>query len=388
MTKRSWISCLLVGCMTMAISTSAFAQAKKMEEPLVVPKGDNLVEVTVVGQGMTKDDAERDAKRKAIERGAGSIIDSRSEVKDFVLIKDTVIARSTGFVQGYEVISAKQQEDDVWVVKIKCTVSVKGIEDMWGTVQNLLKERGRPKIMVFVNEKIGEKVAEDSTVGTKIEDLLLKSGFLLVDKKQMKDIDRKDMESAAADDKPEKMQAIAKKFGAQIFITGSCDAAAGERSSVQGIMLHRYGARGNIRVFNSDDAGMLASKNDNAYSVDRMPNVAADKSLVALGDKIAPQVQNEILRVWLDAMTGGGSVKLEIDNITLKQANAIAETLKGIKEIKDVPDPEFHNKVAEFNIQCTTTAKDLAKKISNAVDKLEITDVSQNVIKATYTTGN
>lgn len=383
MSKRFIFSGLVAVLAVSLAASLALAQAKA-EEAVVVKKGENLVEVTVSGAGMTKEEAERDAKRKAIERGAGSYIHSQSETKDFALVKDTVLARAAGYVQAFEVISAKQLDDDTWSVKLKCTVSIKGIEDTWGVVQNLLKERGRPKIMVFVSEKVGEKVAEDSTVGTKIENLLLKSGFLLVDKNQIKAIDKKDLDAAIAEDKPDKAQAIAKRFGAQLFITGSCDAAAGERSAVQGVMLNRYGARGNIRVFNSDDAGLLASQNANEYSADRMPNVAADKALAALGDKIAPMIQDDILRCWLDAMTGGGAVKLEVDGITFKQATLLAEELKKIKDIKDVPDPEFHNKVAEYNFQATGTAKDLAKKIMVQIEKLDVTDVSQNVIKATY----
>ena len=361
----------------MALASAGWAQN-------VVKKGDNLVEVTVAGLGSSKEEALRDAQRKAVEQGAGTLIYSQSKTQDMALVKDTVLARSAGFVQSYTIVGEKAADDGLVELKVKIVVSIKGIEDFWGVTVNLLKEMGRPKIMVFINEKIGNEVVPDSTVQTVIESELLKSGFILVDKNQLKEIDKKDLAAAVAEDNPAKVQAIAKRFGAQLFITGSCDAAAGERSAVQGVMLNRYGARGNIRVFNSDDAGLLASQNANEYSADRMPNVAADKALAALGDKIAPMIQDDILRCWLDAMTGGGAVKLEVDGITFKQATLLAEELKKIKDIKDVPDPEFHNKVAEYNFQATGTAKDLAKKIMVQIEKLDVTDVSQNVIKATY----
>ena len=377
---------LLVAC-TVVFTNIAVAQPKK-DDAEVVKKGDNLVEVTCTGSGMNKDEAIRDAQRKAVERGAGTFIYSQSETKDFALVRDTILAKAAGFVQSTDILSTKTADDDVVTVKAKIVVSVKGIEDTWGVVQNLLKSMGRPKIMVFINEKIGTNVVEDSTVGTKIENLLLNSGFQLVDKKQIKEIDKKDMAAAVAEDKPDKMQALAKKFGAQIFISGSAETSHGQAGeAAPGVVIFKYGSKGNVKCYSADSANMFASENDNAFSADRMQNVAADKSLAALGDKIALKIQFKILQSWMETLQGRGEVKLEIEGITLKQANAVAEELKKIKGVTDVPDPEFHNKVAEFNIQAGMPAKELAKKIAKEVDKLEVTDVSQNVIKATYSAG-
>ena len=112
----------------------------------VVKIGKNLVEVTVTGAGTSKEEAIHDAMRKAVERGAGTFIYSQSKTRDFVLVKDTVLARSAGFIQSHKVLSSKQQEDGTWEVKIKAIVSVKGIVDTWGAVTTLLKQMGRPKL--------------------------------------------------------------------------------------------------------------------------------------------------------------------------------------------------------------------------------------------------
>jgi hypothetical protein len=54
-------------------------------EAQVDPKGGNLVTITVTGAGANEDEALRDAMRKAVEQGAGTIISSHSTVKDFTL---------------------------------------------------------------------------------------------------------------------------------------------------------------------------------------------------------------------------------------------------------------------------------------------------------------
>jgi len=342
---------------------------------------DNLVEVVVSGQGTTEDEALRDAKRKAVEQGAGAYIFSRSETKDFTLVKDTVLARSAGFVQGFDVLSKKKMEDDTFEIRIKAVVSIKGIEDTWGVVTNLLQERGRPKIMVALTEKIDGHRQEDSTVQTRAENLLLKSGFLLVNKEQLKAIDQKDLQAAVAEDNPAKVQAIAKRFGAQLFITGSTNAVKTGSRPIYGVLTHIYGANGDIKCYRSDTAQLLASQNATSESADQNVMSAAKKSLNDLGHILCPKVQGDILRFWQDALEGRGEVQLQIEGIKFADYLKLKNALKQIKQVKDVT-AKFSNGIAECSIQSDVTAEQLAEKIAEALKGVEITDVSQNVIKA------
>ncbi|HHH76414.1 MAG TPA: hypothetical protein ENL03_05260, partial [Phycisphaerae bacterium] len=246
----------------------------------VFAQDNNLKKIKVTGSGMTKEDALRDAMRKAVEEGAGTLVYSESKTKDFVLINDTILARATGFVQSHEVISVEQSEDGVWEMTIVAVVSIKGIEDTWGVVTTMLKQMGRPKIMVFINEKIAGREVESSTVQTRIENVLLKSGFLLVNREQLKAIDQKDLEAAVAEDKPDKIQAIAKRFGAQLFITGTAVATAGEFKRVAGIPIYIYQTDANVKCFRSDTAQLLSSiPGESTRGANRVWRSAANMSL-------------------------------------------------------------------------------------------------------------
>ncbi len=386
MANKTRKTVLVLAALLLAFAAAPLWAADKKEDPDVVKKGDNLVEVTASGSGTTKDEAVKDAQRKAIERGAGAYIHSQSETRDYQLIYDTILARAAGYLQEYKVVSASEN-DGIITVKIKAVVSVKGIEDTWGVVQNLLKAMGRPKIMVFISEKVDDKASDDSTVQTKIEALLLKNGFELVDKKQVKEIDKKDLAAAVTEDKPAKAQAIAKRFGAQIFISGSAEAAFGEATKVWDVKLQNYGAKANVTCFLSDTAKKIGSHNAKEASSDRMKNVAADKALAGLGDQLALQVQMAVLEHWMEAMQGRGDVKLEVSGIAFKQVGKLTEALKGVQGVTDVDEPrEFHNNVAEYSLKTALTAKELAKKFAD-IANLDITDVSQNVVKATWKDG-
>jgi hypothetical protein len=377
---RKLVSCALA--VLLAGSMTAMAAAAEKEE--VVSREGNLVTIRVTGAGIDKESAELDAKRKAVEKGAGSIIDSRSEVKDFTLIKDTILARSTGFIQSSKVLSSKEMEDGTFEVRIEAVVSVKGVDDMWGAVQEMLKAHGRPKIMVFINERIDKDPVETSTVQTKVEDLLLQSGFLLVDKDQMKDIDQKDLAAAIAENKPEKAQAIAKRFGAQIFIKGSANANRGNDSRIGGVDLTTYEGEANIRVFRSDTGQVMATvAGVSTRGVQRVANSAAKQALDLQAKRVSPELQFKILSFWQDVLSGRGELKLEISDVTFKQYQAVKKALKEIKQIKDVTT-EFHNNNVEASIQSDVNAEKLAEIIVDAVKGLDIEDVSANVIKAKY----
>lgn len=355
------------------------------EKEEIVSKEGNLVTIRVTGMGEDKDLAELDAKRRAVEKGAGSIIYSHSETKDFTLVKDTILARSTGFIQSAKVLSSKETEDGTFEVRIEAVVSIKGIEDMWGVVQEALKAHGRPKIMVFINEKIDRESVELSTVQTKVEDQLLKSGFLLVDKDQVKDIDKKDLAAALTEDKPEKAMAIAKRFGAQIFIKGTANAARGNDKRIGDLAVATYEGEANIRVFRTDTGQLMGSvAGESTRGVQQVPRSAAKQALDSQALRVAPEIQFKILGFWQDVLAGRGELKLEISGLTFKQLLAIKKAVKAIKDVKDANFGEFHNNNVEASIQAGISAEKLAEKISEAIPELEIEDVSANVIKATF----
>ena len=339
-------------------------------------------EVTVTGMGMSKDEAVNDALRKAVEEAAGTFIYSQSESKDFALIRDTVLVRSAGFVQSRQVLSAKENPvEGTWEVRVKAVVSVQGIQDTWGVVKDLLDRMGRPKIMGAITETIDGNTQDDSTVQTRIEGLLLESGFKLVNKDQLSAIEKKDVAAAVLADKPEVIQAIAQKFGAQLFITGSTSASPGQAGQAYGVRLFRYGADGDIKCYRSDTAELMSSRNGRTFTNDRAARLAAKKALAGLGDDLGPTVQRDILTFWRDALGGLNSAKLVIEGIDFDQLMELEEALEALEQITAV-DSEYNDPLAEIELETDMPAKKLARVIAKEIKSLKVTNVSQNVIRA------
>jgi hypothetical protein len=256
-------------------------------------------------------------------------------------------------------------------------------------VTNLLQQMGRPKIMVFLRERIGEEVQDTSTVQTRIENRLLKNGFQLVDQSQIKAIQQKDLASAVAEDNPARVQAIAKQFGAQIFITGEVNAAPPQKKTIYGRTTYITEAESNIKVFRSDTGQLMSAIPGRATrGAQNIARSAAKQALDSQGQFIAPRVTQDILRFWMDALEGRGEVILKVDNVSFKDYLTIKKALSKLKGVKDVQKQTFANKVVDISVQADMNAEALAEKIvMEHEDLMEITDVSQNVIKATYKKG-
>ena len=389
MNIRVW-TCVAMAAVTAASISEAAAQGRGQKPRSVGP---GLVEVTVRGQGMSQQEAMNDAKRKAVERGAGAEVFSNTTVQDFVLIKDTILTRAAGFVQSVKIDGKPtESEDGVWEIRVKAVVSVKGIVHMWGAVTMLLQEKGHPKIMVFIDEKMDKTVVQNSTVQTRIENVLLKSGFRLVDRNQVKAIRGVDLSAAAAEDKPAKIQAIAKRFGAQLFIVGKAYAVRGANSrAIPGVRLYAYEAEANIRCFRTDTGQLLSSIPSqpglDTRGVQRVWRLAAKQSLDGVGKQVVPKVRRDILRFWQDALSGRGEVILEVSGMKFMGYVRLRKALPKIQGVKSLNtgSTTFANKVARISMNATVAAEPLAMLLAEKLEAMiEIEGLSANVIKAKY----
>ncbi len=158
-------------------------------------------EVTVVGEGPTKQAAINDALRSAIEQALGTYVASSTKVSMGQLDYDRIISESAGYVKSYNVLAAgKDPIEDIYKVKIRAT-----IDDY--KIKNLVQEfESNPKfqkafqeatfesrrVVVLYNRRTRRDLPYDSkavqTVMDLIEDKLAGMGFRVFLPDQLKRI--------------------------------------------------------------------------------------------------------------------------------------------------------------------------------------------------------
>ncbi len=348
--------------------------------------------VTVTGMGVSEQAALRDAQRKAVEEAAGTIIVSESKTKDFTLVRDTVYAKSAGFIKGFDKISSREMADGTWEMKIKAEVSIQGVVDTVATVKNLLQQVGRPKIMVWMKETIENverhhavETVEDSIVSARVEQMLLDSGFILVDRDRVKElIEREKILAAAEDNAEKKLLALARQEKAAIFITGTASATAGDSSRDDGMSIFTYEGQANIKCLNADTAELIYKvPGKPTRGVQRVWKSAAQQALKFQADQIAPQIQQHILEHWMEWLQGGGQLEIQIENLSFENFVKVKDALKSVKEFKDI-DLQLDNEVATCSIQSDRRAQEIAEQIIKTVKDIKITGVTAKTIKAKY----
>lgn len=335
--------------------------------PAVAFADDDIVVVKVQGQGIDEDSAVKDALRRAIEQGGKSEIFSKSQTKDFALEYDVVLSRANGIVIDRKILS-KNTAQGVTTVEIEAKVSKKILDATWGEVAILLKQLGRPKIMVIFteiihdvtrNEPNRETIQLDSILGARIERKLIKLGFKIVNPGQMKEIDRKKAEVAATEGNTDALKSLASSYGAQVYLKGTSRASGPEQTTAAGINLNMWESDVTIQGFWTETADAIFTNSmTGVRGGSRVPGPAGGRqTLEKAGEKLADASVFDLLEAWTRGTAGGvGDIIIEVSGVAdIKQSIAIKKALQEIPGVEEVVKDGVKG-VVKYTVQTNMTA--------------------------------
>jgi len=358
------------------------------ERPAGKPADEAVVEVEAEGEGISKEEALKDALRKALEKGGKNEIFSDTQVENFQVLHDTIIARAEGIVTDYKVLEERPVMGGTFKTKIKARVAKKALVDAWGAVQNVLNQIGRPKIMVYIVERIDGKEEQQSILETEIEKKLLKSGFDLVERTAVAAIIEQEKADAKAEDNVAKLQAIAKQFHAHIFITGTANANQAGMEDLYGSPAAFYNCDVQLKAYYTDSARLLAS--------DGIPNTrggargrkefspqAGKQALSFAGQNVVERIYQQVMQQWATQISAGGEIVLEVQGMKIPAALKLKRMLSEIKGVERV-NQDVTKGMAVFRISAKLSAESLAERIGEGefAKLLEMTDLKLNRIQA------
>jgi len=363
----------------------AFGEEPKTD---VKAKTDDVVEVEAEGEGVNKEQALKAALRNALEKGGKQEIFSDSKVENYQLIHDTILSRAQGIVTDFKVLEEKKAMGGIVKVKIKALVSKSVLKESWGAIQNVLNQIGRPKIMVYIVERIDGKQEEQSLLETKIEERLLKSGFDMVAKTAIDANKKKEMDDAAATGNAAKAQAIAKELDADIFMVGTANANQAGMEDLYGTPAAFYNCDAQIKAYYTDSAKLLASKGlpntrGGARGRKEFSPQAGKMALDFAGGNIVEELYAQVMEQWATQISAGGELVLEVNGANFKVANSLKKAIAEIEGVNSV-NMKFTKGVATYAINAKMGAQDLAEKLSEGEFEkmIEIQDLKLNRIQA------
>ncbi|UCE59239.1 MAG: hypothetical protein JSU63_17565 [Phycisphaerales bacterium] len=328
---------------------------------------DDVQDVTAVGESISQDGACSDALRKALEQAGRSEISSHSNVENYELIRDMIYARSDGIVTDYRIIEQGDAAGGVKFCKIRARVSKSAIASEWGALQNVLDQVGRPAVAVYILERIDGVVQDSSILEPQIEHRLLEVGFNVLAGEHVRVVMEKESADAESEVNIPKVQALAKDFGAQIFITGTAQANSAGIKELAGEPTAMYNGDAVIKMFYTDTAQLLASESlanwrGGARGVHSVSPQAGKKALENAGHDLVERCYQNVMKRWATQITAGGEIVLEVEGLSVAEAIELKKKLKDIhpSKIKNV-NYTLTKGIATYRIKAEMTAEELAE---------------------------
>ncbi len=351
---------------------------------------DDVVEVTATGEGMSEDGARHDALRKALEKGGGVEISSHSQVENYQLMRDTIYARADGIVTDYKIIEEGEAAGGTRFCRIIAKVSKSAIASTWGEVQNVLDQVGRPGVAIYIHERIDGVVQDGSILEAQLENRLLKSGFNVYAGAHLQSLADKESADASSAQNLPKVQAIAKDYGTQIFITGTAQADAAGVRDIAGQAVAMYNGDATIKMYYTDTAQLLASESlanwrGGARGFHTVSPQAGKKALENAGVELVERCYQNVMRQWATRISAGGELTLEVEGMKIADAIRLKKKLKAIDpdRIRNVTHAMTKG-IATFRIKAKMTAEELVEYLVEGefAEMIEVLDLKTNRIQA------
>jgi len=106
------------------VDTKATESKTPLSETTDESSSNKTTTLVVTGQGKTKDEAQQNALRSAIEQAFGTFISSKTELLNDELVSDEIVSLSNGNIQKFEILSELQIPNGNYSITLKATVSV------------------------------------------------------------------------------------------------------------------------------------------------------------------------------------------------------------------------------------------------------------------------
>ncbi len=348
--------------------------------------------VQVTGEAVTGQAALRDALRKALEQGAGVQIAAYSRTENFELIRDTIFSRAEGLVKSYKVLDEGQRGDGTSFCTIEAVVSSDAVAKAWGEVQNVLGQIGRPSVMVYIRESVDGQPDDGSVLESRIESRLIKLGFDVYDSTHLDALQSKEAAAASQSGDDQKMAALAKGFGAQMFVVGTADANRAENTSPHGVNLVMYNCDARAKVYYTDTAKLLASDaltnvRGGARGFTEHSRQAGKTAISHAAEPLIDLLYETVMKSWSTEISGGGEIRFEISGFqSASQAFALKKRLEAIPGVQALYGPDYSAGHAVFRIVADATAQEFVELLFaddwNSI--LEITDVKLHRVQAKW----
>lgn len=269
------------------------------------------------GMGMTKDAALTAAKRDAVEKGIGVVVASETQIEEFVVARDQIVAKASGFIKTYKEITSSQGPDGLWTLRISAVVTDildELVKDQLA-MDLLLAWVRHPRFMVILDETINDD-PNSSVAATEIGRLLAAKGFEMISPRQSDALRRRNIDLASIQGNASLAAGLAAELGAEYLILGRAVATA-EPMVYQGKVLGRKTGQANItaQVVRADNAQIIAQETFHGVGNHIEAKTAGVAALKKAANKLAEYLMVETVKRWSTEQSNARNITLKVSGL-------------------------------------------------------------------------
>jgi hypothetical protein len=333
-----------------------------------------------------------------VEQASGVFITSETTLRNFDLVSDEVLSRSKGFIRSYDIVK-EGQDGPLYGVSIRAVVVKQAfIKDFEDALEELYRRKGKPRIMLVVQEFQASNGAAEgllagqesplSVVEKELRKILLRRGFTFVDARALTKGSAVEKARKGTDTSRATLLDNARTSKAELVMIGH------GRISSQG-KLQQFSvveASVGLDVIRTDNGQVLASDVSLGKGLHINADTAAVIALQKAADDIAPKIIEQVTYLWLAETNTGQRIEMIVRNASFGEVvllrRALGNTVKGVRSVRQ---KSYSEGVALLELESRDAPDRLAESLHDTrFDgfRLTIEDVSSNTLTVTLVKGN
>jgi len=355
-----------------------------------------ITTITVEGIGaivkgdlaIAKDNALNDALRKAVEQAVGTLVQAQTLVDKYQLISDEIYTKSQGYIKKYAIISERPDiNQGILRINIQADVSIGDIRNDLNAIGLLIERKGKPRMMVIIDEKIGSAESGYSTNLSESETVIIQKftekGFNFVDEATVKKNIKRNMalQAIAGDDSA--AASIGLEHGAEVVIIGSAVAKLAGKG-IAGTEMKSIHASITVRAVRADTGEIISSASEKGATAHLDETAGGALAIRKAGEKLASSLIDQIIAKWSGEVGGQTTVQLTVSGIDFVSLNKFKTIIQSqVRGVLKLNQRSFTAGVAVIDVETKTNAQSMAEELAMKnfeTFKVEIIGLSANKI--------
>jgi hypothetical protein len=302
---------------------------------------------------VVRDEALRDAWRRAVEQGAGLFLHAEATVENLILVSSSVSARVDAYISDFEIL--REWEDGLFF-RMEILAEVNAYE-LGRTIEELgfeIETLGDPRTAIRIDEYRGGEQKPLSVAEALVREALERKGFLVVDPSEATGVSF----STTLDDGPKAALELAQIFDADVAIVGTI--ATEPIGTAQIGLFTWYSARAL-----ADLVAVLRSTGEviaSVYAEARAPRTSMETAEIDAIKEVTAQALPELvfdMVASLSLVEGAGlrAIRLVVEGLeSLSEAEDVLAALGALRETLSVTLRQYGESLTAYDVVYLGTA--------------------------------